>query len=110
MPCEGSMPSLSGSSARRLRRISAAVATAVCLLLAGCGSSNSNPSPPPPPPAPIGHAYVVTSSNLYAFQIAASNGGLAAVNVPAGAPAGTAIAADGQGNHVYSLTSGGQVF
>jgi len=105
------MPALSESSARpRLHRISAAVATAVCLLLAGCGSSNSNSNPPPPPPAPIGHAYVVTPSNLYAFQIAASNGGLAAVNVPSGAPGGTAVAADGQGNHVYSLTSGGQVY
>jgi 6-phosphogluconolactonase (cycloisomerase 2 family) len=103
------MPSLSESSAGpRLRGISVSVATAVCLLLAGCGSSNSNPSPPSPP-APIGHAYVVTSNNLYAFQIAASNGGLAAVSVPAGAPGGTAIAADGQGNHVYTLTSGGQI-
>jgi len=104
------MPSLSESSARRLRGISAAVATAACLLLAGCGSSNSNPSPPPPPPAPIGHAYVVAPNNLFAFQIAASNGGLAAVNVPSGAPGGTAVAADGQGNHVYALTPGGQVF
>src|SRR5271166_6978266 len=111
MPWEGSMPALSESSARpRLHRISAAVATAVCLLLAGCGSSNSNSNPPPPPPAPIGHAYVVTPSNLYAFQIAASNGGLAAVNVPSGAPGGSAIAADGQGNHVYALTPGGQIF
>jgi len=103
------MPSLSESSARPwLRRISAAVATAVCLLLAGCGSSYSTPSPPPTP-APIGHAYAVTPNSLYAFQIAASNGGLATVNVPSGAPGGTAIAADGQGNHVYTLTSGGQI-
>ena len=104
------MPSLSESSARpRLRRFSAAVAMAASLLLAGCGSSNSN-SNPPKRPAPIGHAYVVTPNNLLAFQIAASNGGLAAVNVPTGAPGGSAIAADGQGNHVYSLTPGGQIF
>jgi 6-phosphogluconolactonase len=103
------MPSLGESSARpRLRRISVSVATAVCLLLAGCGSSNSNPSPPSPP-APIGHAYIVTPNNLFGFDIAASNGGLAAVSVPAGAPGGTAIAADGQVNHVYALTSSGQI-
>ena len=104
------MPSLSESSARPwLLCISAAVATAVCLLLAGCGSNYSVPSPPPPP-APIGHAYVVTPNSLYAFQIAASNGALSLVNVPSGAPGGSAIAADGQGNHVYALTSGGQIF
>jgi len=104
------MPSLSESSARlRLRWISVSVVTALCLLLAGCGSSYSTPSPPSPP-APIGHAYAVTPNNLFAFQIAASNGGLSTVSVPTGAPGGSAIAADGQGNHVYALTSGGQIF
>lgn len=93
-----------------LRRVAASVGTAVCLLLVGCGANSNPPAPPPPPANPIGHVYFTSANNLYGYAIAASNGGLGAVTVPTTAPGGTAIAGDGQANHLYTLTSIGQIY
>jgi 6-phosphogluconolactonase (cycloisomerase 2 family) len=92
-----------------LRRMSLLAAIAGCLLLAGCGSSNSTPPPPPPPPSPLGHAYVTTANNVLAYSISASNGGLAVIASPAGAPGGTAVTSNASKNLVYTLSSGGQI-
>ncbi len=93
-----------------LRGVAVSVAAAACLLLAGCGANNNPPAPPPPPANPIGHAYFTTATNLYGYAIAGSNGGLGAVTVPSTAPGGTAIVGDGQGKHLYTLTSNGQIY
>ncbi len=103
------MPMLSERNLRPWWRATCVLlATAACFLLAGCGSSSSTP-PPPPPPAPIGHLYVTTANNLFGYSIAASNGALSAMTVPATASGGSAIAGCAQKNFLYTLTSGGQI-
>ena len=105
------MPLLGERSMRPwLRRVSVSVGALVCLLIVGCGSTYNAPAPPPPPPNPIGHVYFTTANSLLGYAIAASNGGLGAVTVPTTAPGGTAIASDGPGHHLYTLTSGGQIY
>ncbi len=93
-----------------LRGVAISGAMAACLLLAGCGANSNPPAPPPPPANPIGHAYFTSANGLYGYAIAASNGGLGAVTVPTTAPGGTAIVGDGQGKHLYTLTSNGQIY
>lgn len=102
---------LSGTNMRVwLRGVAVSVAMAACLWLVGCGSTSNPPAPPPPPANPIGHAYFTSANNLYGYAITGSNGGLGAVTVPATAPGGTAIAGDGQGKHLYTLTATGQIY
>ena len=89
--------------------MTALAAIAVCLGLAGCGA-NTKPAPsPPPPPSPLGHAYVTTPNNLFAYAITASDGTLTSIATPSGAPGGTAVTSNGTKNVVYTVTSGGQI-
>ena len=87
----------------------ALAALGVCLGLAGCGANTSPAPTPPPPPTPLGHAYITTPSNLFAYAITASDGTLSSIATPSGAPGGTAVTSNGSKNVVYTVTSGGQI-